>query len=175
MSTLRALAPAVTRAALFVGVLCLTGCAAQKTVSGWFGAAATPAPAAAGQVYYASAAGLEMHREPAASSKLVGTLALHERVTRYRIERGYAYVRSEKSGQAGWVDNAMLLWRLPAAAPAPAEPAPEAPAAPAAEEPSAAPEIPATPESPPPSPTATQVSGATPTPSSAAPSMFDPY
>ncbi len=173
MSIPRALAP-VARAALFAGVLCLAGCSAQKTVSGWFGAAPTPAPAAAGQVYYAGAAGLEMHSEPAASSKLIGKLALHERVTRYRIERGYAYVKSEKSGMTGWVDNAMLLWRLPGAAPARAEPTPETPPGAGVEEPSAAPEIPATPESPP-SPTATRVSGATPTPSSAAPSMFDPY
>jgi len=173
-------------------VLCVTGCAEFKqTVGGWFGAATpapTPAPtpgpqakAAGPRVYYAGEA-LKVYSTPSASSKVVGELGLHEKVTRFKLERGFAYVESATSDVKGWVVNAQLIWRLPSgattAAPAPSEAEPEAPAA---EEPQAPPEPEATapaveaptaiptntPAAAPPNPTAT--------PRGAAPSIFDAY
>jgi len=124
-----------------------------------------------------------VYSEPSTSAKLVGALSPYEKVTRTKLDRGYAYVESAKSGAKGWVVNAQLIWRLPGttttAAPAPAEPEPEVPAAPAAEEPPApaAPEATAT--AAPPVPTATAVPAAPPpakpAPHGAAPSIFDPY
>ena len=172
------------RFAVAVGVaLVLASCASlQQTVGGWFGAA-TPAPspapetraAQAPRVYYAGADELKVYSEPSASSKVVGSLSLHEKVTRTKLERGYAYVEGAKSGVKGWVINAQLLWRLPSApttaAPAPVEEQPEEPVAPAGEEAQtpAAPEATAT--APEPRPTNTPV----PTAPGIAPSIFNPY
>jgi hypothetical protein len=169
--------------------LSLAGCAAvQQTVGGWFGAATptpTPqaAPGAAGQVprvYYAGVEGVKVYGQPSTSSKVVGALSLHEKVTRTKLERGYAYVESSKSGVKGWVNNAQLIWRLPTAAttaePAPAEEQPEEPVAPTGEE-TEVPEPTATAAEP--APTATQVPEAPPTvkgtPRGVAPSIFNPY
>ncbi len=104
-------------------MLLMTGCTSiQKPTSGWFGSATpTPAPApvsagptAATQVYYAASAGLEVFSKPASSSKVVGRLYPYQRVTRSKIENGYAYVEADETAVKGWVDNAKLLWRIPA-------------------------------------------------------------
>src|SRR5215510_15385159 len=122
-------------AALWVAFV-VTSCAGVKQqVGGWFGAKTpptSPGPAAAQppRVYYAGVDGLKVYSEPSASSKIVGTLSLHEKVTRSGVERGYGYVTSSKSGLTGWVSNAQLVWRLPAAAASPGEAAPGAPAPP---------------------------------------------
>ena len=125
-------------------VVVLAGCASvRQTVGGWFGRTPSAEKAAAKsvpgpRVYYANVGGLNVYAEPSASSKVVGALSLHEKVTRSRVERGYAYVESTKSGVRGWVDNAGLTWRSPTAPPAaastPGEPKPEEPAAPPAED-----------------------------------------
>jgi hypothetical protein len=135
--------PASAATALSV-VASLAGCAAiQQTFGGWFGGApptptAQPAAVAGAQaprVYDVRTDGLKVYSEASASSTVVGTLALYEKVTRTRLDRGYACVESSQSGVKGWVNNAELIWRLPSApttgAPAPAEPEPEEPAAPA--------------------------------------------
>ena len=109
--------------------------------------------------------------------------ALYEKVTRYKIERGYAYVKSSQSELTGWVNNAALLWRLPPVKTepeaAPGTVAPEPPAGPAEEEPGipeapepTAMEVPPTPA---PTLTSTPAAGATPTPRGAGRSLFDPY
>jgi hypothetical protein len=148
-------------------------------------------------VYYAGVEGLKVYGEPSASSKVVGTLSLREKVRRVRVERGFAFVESTKSGVKGWVDNAQLAWRLPTA-PATAGPAPgeakpeevppeevqpeealpEEPAAPTGEERApAAPEATAAPAEPfpttTPAPTAAPIS--LPTPRAVGPSIFNPY
>src|SRR5437016_9258822 len=120
----------------------VAGCASvRQRVGGWFGRKSAPEMVAAPQApraFYARTEGLKVYSEPSASSKVVGALSLHEKVTRSRVERGYAYVESTKSGVRGWVDNAGLTWRSPTAPPAaastPGEPKPEEPAAPPAED-----------------------------------------
>lgn len=125
-------------------------------------------------LYYAGVEGMKVYSEPSASSKVVGTLALHEKVTRTKLEKGFAYVESSKGAVKGWVTNAQLIWRLPSApttgAPAAAEPAPAA--APAETPPE--PEVvePTAPAAPPP-PKATPVPRGT--PHGPAPSIFNPY
>jgi hypothetical protein len=127
--------------------LLLTGCTAiQRTAGGWPGATApkrTPeptaaTPAAAPRVYYAGVEGLKVYSEASVSSKVVGTLSLHEKVTRSKLERGYAYVETARSGLKGWVDNAQLVPRVPTAAapaPEPQEPSGPEPTPPAEEAP----------------------------------------
>jgi hypothetical protein len=162
---------------VLTGAVTLAACAAtRETVDGWFGTAPAPAAGASSgaRVYYSGMDGLKMYSEPTSSSKVTGRLSLHEKVTRSKVERGYAYVETD-SGQTGWVDNAQLLWRLPSAVPA---------AAPAAEseEQDVEPEEEGLSE---PTATATEpVRAATPaparpkadqTPAGVAPSIFDAY
>jgi len=105
--------------ALFVAVLAgwlLLGCAAgrsvQQTVTGWFGSTdESERP----QARYAGTAGVSLYREPKVSAEVVGALGLYEGVLRYRIEDGFAYVKSEKSGRSGWVRDRDLIERLPVA------------------------------------------------------------
>lgn len=157
----------------------LVGCVGTKPQPTPVAAAAASKPL----VYYAGVEGLKVYREPSTSSQVVGTLARYEKVTRTDVQRGYALVESAKSGLKGWVVNARLVWRLPAA-PAPAEaqrgqaqpeappqgpePSPEEgqPIAPTAEAPAAAVEA---------APEATPVPTGTPPSGTVGPSIFNPY
>jgi hypothetical protein len=144
------------------------GCATtRESIGGWFGGAApTPVAEVTGpSVYYAGTEGMKVYSEPSGSSKVVGQLSRHEKVTRFKLERGYAYVESD-GGAKGWVNNAQLIWRLPSS---PSTAAPTA-AAPEVEEPAEALQEP--------SPTNTPVPGAPKsqeTPAGVAPSIFDAY
>ena len=165
----------------------VAGCASvRQRVGGWFGRKSAPETVAGPQApraFYARTEGLKVYSEPSASSKVVGTLSLHEKVTRSKVERGYAYVESTKSVVKGWVDNAKLTWRSPtaptAAAPAPAEAEPEEAAAPAEEEPQppAAPERAATDKEQQPASAAAPAvhPRSKPTPSGPPPSILDAY
>jgi len=96
--------------------LTLAGCSGvQKTVGGWFDDVAGGGTPQTGSVYFAASDGLVMHSEASGSSPVVARLALHEKVVRTRLDRGWAYVTADGSGTSGWVDNAQLIWRLPAA------------------------------------------------------------
>ena len=175
-------------ALVLAAVIACTACAgASPTVDRWLGR--TTAPAGSGTAFYSAVDGLPVYAGPARSSAVVGRLSFHERVSRSKVEGGYAYVQAERSGLQGWVDNAQLLWRLPtagaAAPPVAGEPAegpgarasapaesnatatgdagpPVAPA-PAEVEPEPAPTPPSQPEAPPAKPT------------KPAPSVFDPF
>ena len=77
------------------------------------------------KVFYAAEEGLKLYPEPQFSENSIAELPLHEKVLRYRIEKGFAYVKVHRTGQKGWVDNALLKWRLkeqnpPAVQPSPA-------------------------------------------------------
>ena len=156
----------------------------------WFGGATpTPAPTpavqanAAGEsaprVYYAGTT-LKVYSEPGSSSSVVGELSQYEKVTRFKLERGYAYVESATGSTKGWVVNAQLIWRLPSSnATAPAETEPETPAVPATEQAPSS-EVPAT--ATPIAATATPTNTVAPaapsskaTPRGVAPSIFDAY
>jgi hypothetical protein len=70
---------------------------------------------------------------------------LHTKLHRDELKAGYAHVRVAPTGESGWVENARLIWRLPAQAaqPQPVEatktPAVESPVAPPAPAPAPAP------------------------------------
>jgi len=171
---------------LAVAIACIACAGASPTVDRWLGR--TAAPAGSGKAFYSAVDGLPVYAGPARTSAVVGRLSLHERVSRSKLEGGYAYVQAERSGLQGWVDNAQLVWRLPTAGapPVAGEPAqepgaqtrapaqsdatatgdavpPTAPPAPAAVEPEPATAPPGKPEAPPTKP------------SKPAPSVFDPF
>lgn len=168
-------------------VIVLTSCAAFQR--GPKTAPASPPPASApvagavpASVYYAAVGGLKVYSEPSGRSKVLGMLALHEKVARTRLVRGYAYVESAERDLKGWVINAQLIWRLPSA-PGAAEGQPEEQAAPAGDEApaavEAAPEAGEPPAVEPPAAEAAPVPAAPPqarpTPGGVAPSIFNPY
>ncbi len=64
------------------------------------------------KVFYAAEEGLKLYPEPQFSDNSIAELPLNEKVLRYRIEKGFAYVKVHRTGQKGWVDNARLKWRL---------------------------------------------------------------
>ena len=63
-------------------------------------------------VYYAAEEGLKLYPAPSFSSKPIAELPLHEKVLRYRNEKAFGYVKVERTGQKGWVENARLQWRI---------------------------------------------------------------
>ena len=63
------------------------------------------------KVYYAGVAALKMFSQCSASGSPIAELPLHEKVLRYKLERGFAYVKVARTGQTGWVRNADLIWR----------------------------------------------------------------
>jgi len=129
------------RCALFVAMaLAVGGCSAvTDTWNDWFGESPTPVPTApptaadqGAEVFYAAVDELALHALPSGSSQLVARLSLHQRVKRTGITRGYANVTTD-AGLEGWVDNAQLLWRLPAAPAATTSPVEPSPASSGAE------------------------------------------
>ena len=68
-------------------------------------------------VYYAGVDQLIVYSEPRSSASQLAQLPLHQKVNRYKMEKGYAYIKVEENGVSGWVDNARLIWRLPAQQP----------------------------------------------------------
>ncbi len=63
------------------------------------------------RVYYAGISGLKMFSECRVSGTPIAQLPLHEKVFRYKVERGLAYVKVARTGQVGWVKNANLVWQ----------------------------------------------------------------
>ena len=63
------------------------------------------------RVYYAGVAGLKMFSQSKVSDSPITELPLHEKVLRYKLERGFAYVKVVRTGQMGWVRNKDLIWR----------------------------------------------------------------
>lgn len=173
------MSPLVWAAVTVVVALSLSGCSAMRSVqTSLFGHEEHAAEenarrnAAEPSVYYIGAAGTPLYKEPGRTE--LARLPQYRKVYRIGLAQGYAHVRVDGTGEEGWVENAKLIWRLPAASPAAApQPAPPAaePAAPAhAEE---APEAaePPTPSPPPDAATAP----ASPPPTKVSPSVFDPF
>jgi hypothetical protein len=193
---------AISGAGLLVLVLAavLAGCSGQKPFGRLFGGAAESAEPAGTEseptAYYAKVDGLKLYAEPRFSSTVVAVLPRGQLVYRYAVERGFARVTVDGSRQQGWVDNAQLIWRLPApraatpdrrdAAPPPDRPveleqapAPEIPAAAAPGEPAAAEAPTAPPEAARPQPAAAGAAAKPPAAPTATPAvdpaLFDPF
>ncbi len=93
----------------------LAGCSALRPLSRVFqGDETKPAASTSEATYYTSEVGVKLYSEPRFSSSSVATLPLHQKVYRSKLEKGFAYVSVEGTGQTGWVDNGKLIWRLPA-------------------------------------------------------------
>jgi len=58
--------------------------------------------------------GLALYSSPTVASPIIARLPLHQNILRSKLEKGYAYIRAPDSGKEGWVDNAKLIWKLPA-------------------------------------------------------------
>jgi hypothetical protein len=99
---------------LFVG--CATMDSVRKAALGDTSAnSAAESASSQPSVYYTAVTGLKLHSGPNAATTVLAELPLHQKVYRYKLERGYAYVEVEGSDKMGWVDNGQLIWRLPVA------------------------------------------------------------
>jgi len=112
--------------ALFVAAS--AGCSTLDSL-GWGKGAAAPGKGgavAASGVYYTGSDDLPLYRKP--GGEILTRLPLHTKLYRDELQSGYAHVRVAPTGESGWVENARLIWRLPAktAQPQPVEPAPAA-------------------------------------------------
>jgi hypothetical protein len=158
----------------------LTGCASVEDVRHGSAHRSASPKAASGQTYYAAADGLVVRDQPSASGAVVGRLALHERVTRVRIHDGFALVTDSANGLKGWVENAQLVSRIPAASPAaketsPADATSDAPRASALADPDPGPPPVSIPPEPDPEPLPVRVPAAKPAAATPKPEMLDPF
>ena len=62
-------------------------------------------------VYYTAVPNLKLYADPDFSSQVVAELPLNEKLLRYRNHEAFGYVKVERTGQMGWVENAKLDWR----------------------------------------------------------------
>lgn len=72
------------------------------------------APAAVELPYYAGRRGLKVYSAPRRGARVLATLPLHQKVLRSEVQYGYARIRTPNGRIKGWVDNGLLIWRLPA-------------------------------------------------------------
>lgn len=155
----------------------LGGCSTlEKHVPGL----APTAPATSGSaevegVYYSGSPDLPLRRSPGGA--IIKLLPQYTKLHREQLERSFAYVRVDATGETGWVENAKLVWRLPKqTSPQPAHDAGSQPAAesssPQTVEAAASPAPQA--DEAPPSPAAVSPSSAG-SRSTVAPSIFNPY
>lgn len=77
----------------------------------------TPAQVSAELPYYASQPDLKVYSAPRRGSRVLATLPLHQKILRSDVQRGYARIRTPNGRIQGWVDNALLIWRLPVSRP----------------------------------------------------------
>ena len=69
------------------------------------------------KTYYVGRSDLKLFSEPHSSKTYVAKLPLNEKVMRYKIQKGFAYVKVASTGQTGWVKNAHLIWKKPSSPP----------------------------------------------------------
>jgi hypothetical protein len=62
-------------------------------------------------VYYSGSPDLPLYRNP--GGVIVKRLPQYTKLNRDALDRGFAHVRVDSTGETGWVENAKLLWRLP--------------------------------------------------------------
>lgn len=126
-------------------------------------------------VYYAATPDLPLYRSP--DGVIITRLPQYAKLYRDQLDRGFAHVRVESTGETGWVENAKLTWRRPThSSPQQTDDTASKPAtAPASPQPvdAAAPPSPQATE-PPRSPAAVPPSSA-PSTRTVAPSIFNPY
>lgn len=139
----------------------------------------TPQAAATEGVYYTGSADLPLYRSPGGA--IIKRLPQYTKVYREQLDRGFAQVRVDSTGETGWLEHAQLTWRRPKPTSpqetrqATSQPAAESPPSEAAGAPeSPRPQAVEAPESSPPSPAAVSPSPEA-SRSTVAPSIFNPY
>jgi uncharacterized protein YgiM (DUF1202 family) len=60
------------------------------------------------KTYYVGKSELPLYSGPSLTTDCIAKLPLNEKVIRYRVKNGFAYVRASITGQKGWVNNGQL-------------------------------------------------------------------
>jgi len=63
------------------------------------------------RIYYVGVSDLKLFSGPHSSKSYVAKLSLNEKVMRYKVQKGFAYVKVASTGQTGWVKNNQLIWK----------------------------------------------------------------
>jgi len=61
--------------------------------------------------YYVAVESLKLYPEPRFSKNHIAVLPLNEKVLRYKLSEGFAYVKVERTGEMGWLENSSLNWK----------------------------------------------------------------
>lgn len=112
MRTMNGVSWSVAAAAVLMGTL-VTGCSIGERTTTWAGDIRDFIGSKAEVACFAGVDDLSVRDGPKLSAKLVGKLALHQKVFRSTIENGYARVRVPDGSLDGWVIDAKLLRELP--------------------------------------------------------------
>lgn len=104
------------RASLIVVSLIAALAGGCSTVDDTLGSLVPGSTEVSPQVLYVGADRLAVHDRPTAASVVIGRLALSEKVTRTRLQDGFAYVTEPNGRLSGWVDDSQLIDQLPTVA-----------------------------------------------------------
>jgi len=69
------------------------------------------------RIYYVGLSDIKLFSEPHSSKSYVAKLPLNDKVMRYKVENGYAYVKVPRTDQTGWVKNVHLIWKKASSSP----------------------------------------------------------
>ena len=61
--------------------------------------------------YYVAVESLKLYPEPRFSKNFITDLPRNEKVLRYKLLEGFAYVKVERTGEMGWLENSSLNWK----------------------------------------------------------------
>lgn len=61
------------------------------------------------ETFYTGVAGLKLYWDPRFTDKYTVRLLLNEKLVRYEVRNGFAYVKVARTGQTGWVKNGHLV------------------------------------------------------------------
>ena len=63
------------------------------------------------ELYYVAVESLKLYLEPRFSINHIAVLPRNEKVLRYKLLEGFAYVKVERTGEMGWLENSSLNWK----------------------------------------------------------------
>lgn len=87
----------------------------SKSILGIGSSATETSGSAAAEGIFSGSPDLPLYRSPGGA--IIKRLPRCTKVYRDELDKGFAHVRVNLTGKAGWVENAKLIWRLPKAKP----------------------------------------------------------
>ncbi len=91
----------------------LTGCSTLGDKISGFGSSSPEKSGSSSkeEVYFTGSPDLPLYKSP--GRDIIVRLPQYTKLSRKKLEKGYAYVRVNSTGVTGWVENSKLVWHLP--------------------------------------------------------------